>query len=1755
MGDRPPDIDPAIPAGQPPPPNTNPQRTFFSSASSGEFFDQLRVVLNAHHAETLRAQESLTATIERLIIAMSAPQRPPVVSPPPNGAQRTPPPIPQRPPSDTPPVSPYRSPHHVPHTSPPPPVRETTAFTHATAETVASALGGSVSGIKPPTFHGKDGENVIAWLHQAERFFKLKNTAKDRKVELISFFLEDDAQSFFHYCFMRNNEVELTWDEFTHAFRQKYEVPRIRATLLRDKLEALRYRGPQHMPDYCEKFRQIESQIYDMAFPDRLNYFLKKFPPEAAMHIQNQDSLRFGDMEVVYQLARQWAINARLAKHQDQNHRRSGKPLLKFGKPSGNSAATSATAVAKDSDEDLDIIVPEQLNNMDLLATECWNCGKRGHFRRDCKSPAQDKRVNFEKGNFKSKYRGKVNRTLYHTVENDSDTENDEQSDYGVLNPSDTEQEETLDVVTLMSTNYADSDTSTDDSSDSADENDASDLDSSTDDNPSDFSDDDNLPSAHPPDLSDDDDDGDDSFHLMSTYEYNHDKTSVTASNGIRSTKLPVYSLVLNGEEPGKSVVDCGASTLYINETTAKRMGLEITTIKPRKVKIADKDTVMVDGYCTFEAKIGDLPKETITAYTFPLGSIDLILGLPWLQKHNPRTDWEKLTFEFSRNGRHYMLWPAKPTPDIRIASPEEFASFVDHDTSFFLIAPPKSRTPKAPEKLKVPEKLLHISENSQVSKGSKPSEDGKKKPTSVQPATEEPKLPRKLLRWMKRKCPELLREIGRPAKLEPFDIDTGDAKPINIRPRAHSPRDLEKIKEFIDENLKNGVISESESPWSFPLVLAQKPDGGTRVCVDYRALNQVTLKDAHSIPRIDESLLRFFGMKWFSSIDLRSGYWQIILSRLARAKTAFSSRYGHYEWNVLPFGLSNAPGAFQRRMNKVLRKYIDKFCIVYLDDILIYSETKEEHERHVHTILRALNRAGMILNLDKCKFFTNEIRFLSYIIDKDGSRPDPRNIEKILNWQTPTNITEVRGFVNLASHYRKYIPGFSDIALPLTDLMQGSPKKGSPISWGKREEESFLELKKAVTTEPVLRHAQIGVLFVIDPDSSQFTVGGVLQQYFLDPDGKWRLHPIAYLSKKLTETESRYSAQEREMLAAKYALDHWRHIIEGSEILIRSDHQSLQTFRTKKHMTPRLVRFMQDIEHYNPVFTYRRGLLQKVPDALSRMPGLREEGDPADTEWFYSIQDFLATENEDPPAESGDEPPPHRIRKVAYYNTLQKYLKAVTLASDSDNELKQESSKYELRDDVLYNSELNTPVVFTLDDLKSTIESVHKDLGHYGKKTTLDGVKQRYEVASDLWEEGGKVLDSCIPCQLYKRVPDTTTTATIHPYGVKKAFELWEIDFVGQLLKTNHGNMYIITAIDYATSRALAWALEARSAVAAIEVLEEIIWTYGKPAEIITDNGEEFRSKEFQAFIKRYNIHHNRTSPGHPQTNGKVERLNHELIQRLQRISAEEGNDRRDWDLYLRQALFAFHAHTNQRLGSTPFFLQFGVEPVLPSTSVVNTPLTRVELAEATEHRQKHVQDLSKYRTEAAERYRTALERMAKSRDDSYPTSPIIIGDLVMRVTLNRKSKLHPPWDGPFVVLDSTDKDTYQLATANGHILENVVNADRLRKLNETERKQYTGDFWAASERLKLHDKRARDQTELHDLDVKLKNATIANLEAQKLGKPAPLDKVAEVSSQKRQLERQLQSDTDSGPPPAAPVSSEFGKRLRRLPSRFREV
>jgi transposase InsO family protein len=508
------------------------------------------------------------------------------------------------------------------------------------------------------------------------------------------------------------------------------------------------------------------------------------------------------------------------------------------------------------------------------------------------------------------------------------------------------------------------------------------------------------------------------------------------------------------------------------------------------------------------------------------------------------------------------------------------------------------------------------------------------------------------------------------------------------------------------------------------------------------------------------------------------------------------------------------------------------------------------------------------------------------------------------------------------------------------------------------------------------------------------------------------------------------------------------------------------------------------------------------------------------------------------------------------YYDSIRRYLRAKSMEEEVDEKIKKDAEMYVLKEGALFDKDTGIRVVMELEHFEEIVEAVHKDLGHYGKKTTLDGVADRYIVATDVWSQGAKELDACVPCQLYKPTPAPSTkqNATIHPHGKKRAFEFWELDYVGPLVETEKGNKHLLTAVDLATTKAFAIPLPEKSGSAAVDMMRKIIYECGKPLEILTDNGEEFRGSEFEAYLAKYKIKHLYTSPGHPQTNGKVERLNHELVQRLQRISAEDHHQLNNWDEYLPQALLAFHAHKNQRMGCSPFYLQYGVEPVLPHASIVSSSTTALERQIAKEDQRARVQNLDKYRTEAAQRYRDALERLAKNRDDTaFLNDPIMPGDLVMREPLSRKSKLHPRWDGPFVIVGSSEKDVFQLATANGYKLPHLHNIARLRKLNKEERTRYTGDFWDASNRLKLHDRIAREQSELNDVNIRLAEATRQHLLDQRSGARTDLQEITKIREEQRQKEQDLRAAREESA--ALQGSTRTSARVRKAPARFEDL
>lgn len=301
--------------------------------------------------------------------------------------------------------------------------------------------------------------------------------------------------------------------------------------------------------------------------------------------------------------------------------------------------------------------------------------------------------------------------------------------------------------------------------------------------------------------------------------------------------------------------------------------------------------------------------------------------------------------------------------------------------------------------------------------------------------------------------------------------IDTETSRPIKSHGRPLTPPEHQLIEQFVEEGLDQGIIEKTDSPWSSPLLLVKKQDGSTRVCVDYRALNKVTRKNAYPLPKIDETYQFLSGSKVFSTVDLKSGFWQTQMADEDKEKTAFTCRQGHFQWRVMPFGLCNAPATFQEMMNDILKYIIDKFALVYLDNVIIYPKSEEEHKAHIKTLFDILKKDGLVVSEKKCQCGRSSLLFLGHIMDGDGIKTNPEKISKIVEWPTPENISHVRGFLNLCTYYKRFITKFSTIASPLYKLTEGSPKPGTSIKWGREEEASFIGLKKALSETIICKH------------------------------------------------------------------------------------------------------------------------------------------------------------------------------------------------------------------------------------------------------------------------------------------------------------------------------------------------------------------------------------------------------------------------------------------------------------------------------------------------------------------------------------------------------------------------------------------------------------------------------------------------------------------------------------------------------------
>ena len=380
---------------------------------------------------------------------------------------------------------------------------------------------------------------------------------------------------------------------------------------------------------------------------------------------------------------------------------------------------------------------------------------------------------------------------------------------------------------------------------------------------------------------------------------------------------------------------------------------------------------------------------------------------------------------------------------------------------------------------------------------------------------------------------------------------------PISKAPYRMAPAELKELQIQLQELLDKGFIRPSHSLWGAPVLFVKKKDDTFRMCIDYRELNKVTIKNKYPLPRIDDLFDQLKGASVFSKIDLRSGYHQLRVKDDDITKTAFRTRYGHYEFTVMPFGLTNAPAAFMDLMNRVFRKHLDKFVIVFIDDILIYSKNQEEHEEHLKLTLQILREHQLYAKFSKCEFWLSKVHFLGHVVSAEGISVDPAKIEAVINWKAPRSVTEVRSFLGLAGYYRRFVESFSKIAAPLTALT----RKGKQYEWTQKCEESFQELKRRLTSAPILIIPTSGEPLVIYSDASKVGLGAVLMQ-----NGK----VVAYGSRQLKDHEKNYPTHDLEMAAVIFALKIWRLYLYGVRCEIYTDHKSLKYIFTQKELNMR---------------------------------------------------------------------------------------------------------------------------------------------------------------------------------------------------------------------------------------------------------------------------------------------------------------------------------------------------------------------------------------------------------------------------------------------------------------------------------------------------------------------------------------------------------------------------------------------------------
>ncbi|KAJ8352500.1 hypothetical protein SKAU_G00239760 [Synaphobranchus kaupii] len=851
--------------------------------------------------------------------------------------------------------------------------------------------------------------------------------------------------------------------------------------------------------------------------------------------------------------------------------------------------------------------------------------------------------------------------------------------------------------------------------------------------------------------------------------------------------------------------------------------------------------------------------------------------------------------------------------------------------------------------------------------------------------------------------------------------INTDTAQPIRLRPHRMSPAKRLVAEEKVKEMAAAGVIEPSDSPWAAPAVLVQKKSGEWRFCVDYRRLNFLTTKDSYPLPRIDEALDHISGSSWFSSLDLRSGYWQVRLAPEAKPKTAFTIGHGLWQFRVMPFGLCNAPATFERLMERVLAAVPRSRCVVYLDDLLVHASDFQQALANLTDVLAAIRQAGLRLNPKKCQLLRRETAFLGHIVSERGVATDPSKVAAVRDWPVPGNVGELRSFLGLASYYRRFVRDFATLASPLHRLTD----KCRPFVWQEEQSMAFDQLRAALTEAPVLAYPDAKRPFIVDTDASNTGVGAVLSQE--DEDGE---RVVAYYSRALGKAERNYCVTRRELLAVVRALHHFRPYLQGSHFLLRTDHASLTWLLTFKDPEAQECRYCSRQEERDQV-SPDVAVVQASGDAEGWLPltpmELREAQEADST--LGKVRSWL---------EAGQRP--ERSVVSAESPEVKSYYSLYSSLVQRDGLLYRRWEAPGRGSDIL---QLLVPRALRPDVLRLVHGSV--GAGHFGNNKTLHRLRGKFHwpgCRHDV-ELHVQCCDSCTA----QKGPSQRSRAPLQQHLVGAPMERVGVDVLGPFPVTDSGNRYILVAMDYFTKWPKAFAIPDQSAATTAErLVEEMFTRFGAPAELHSDQGRNFESQLMAEVCKRLGVTKTRTTPLHPQSDGLVERFNRTLATQLAILASQH---QRDWDRHLPLVLWAYRSAVQESSQLTPAALMFGRELRTPVDLVFGAP---PEPEEPSRTREEYYHRLRNRLLVAHDFARKAQASAGVKQKRWYDTRcrgrAFAAGEQVWIYCPERKKGLSPKlrasWRGPGEIVERLSEVVYRIRMpGRGRLV--VLHQDRL--------------------------------------------------------------------------------------------------------------